>query len=144
VEIIHLTLHVGPGTFQPVRDEDYSRHRLAPEIFSLSDASAQAINQARAAGKRIVAVGTTSARVLEAQHRNGQVQAGEGYCGLFIYPGYQFQVIDRLITNFHLPKSTLLLLVSAFAGRDLVLKAYQTAISQGYRFYSYGDCMLIL
>ncbi len=144
VEIIYLTLHVGPGTFQPVREEDYSRHRLAPEYFSLSDESAAAINRARAAGKRIVAVGTTSVRVLESQYQNGQVRAGEGYCDLFIYPGYQFKVVDRLLTNFHLPKSTLLLLVSAFAGRDFVLQAYQEAIAEGYRFYSYGDCMLIL
>jgi S-adenosylmethionine:tRNA ribosyltransferase-isomerase len=144
VEIIYLTLHVGPGTFQPVREEDYSRHRLAPEFFSLSPDSAKAINRAQAAGKNIVAVGTTSVRVLEFQYQNGQVQPGEGYCGLFIYPGYQFQIVDRLITNFHLPKSTLLLLVSAFAGRDFVLQAYQAAIAQGYRFYSYGDCMLIV
>lgn len=144
VEIITHTLHVGPGTFQPVREEDYSRHRLAPEYFSLSADSAAAINQARAQGKRIVAVGTTSVRVLESQYQDGQVRAGEGYCGLFIYPGYRFKVVDRLITNFHLPKSTLLLLVSAFAGRDLVLVAYREAISQGYRFYSYGDCMLIV
>jgi S-adenosylmethionine:tRNA ribosyltransferase-isomerase len=144
VEVIHLTLHVGPGTFQPVREADYSRHRLAPEPFTLSEASAAAINRARAAGKRIVAVGTTSVRVLEAQYRHGQVQSGAGDCGLFIYPGYQFKVVDRLITNFHLPKSTLLLLVSALAGRELVLQAYQSAMAAGYRFYSYGDCMLIL
>ncbi len=144
VEIVHLTLHVGPGTFQPVREEDYSRHRLAPEYFCLSDESAAAINRARRSGKRIVAVGTTSVRVLESQHQNGQVQPGEGYCNLFIYPGYQFKVVDRLLTNFHLPKSTLLLLVSAFAGREVVLQAYQAAIAERYRFYSYGDCMLIL
>ena len=95
-------------------------------------------------GKNIVAVGTTSVRVLESQFQNGQVRAGEGYCGLFIYPGYQFKVVDRLLTNFHLPKSTLLLLVSAFAGRDLVLQAYREAIAERYRFYSYGDCMLVL
>jgi S-adenosylmethionine:tRNA ribosyltransferase-isomerase len=144
VEIIYLTLHVGPGTFQPVREEDYSRHRLAAEFFFLSPESAKAINRARTAGKNIVAVGTTSVRVLEFQFQNGQVQPGAGACGLFIYPGYRFQIVDRLITNFHLPKSTLLLLVSAFAGRDLVLQAYQEAIAERYRFYSYGDCMLIL
>ncbi len=91
-----------------------------------------------------MAVGTTSVRVLECQYQNGEVQPGAGACGLFIYPGYQFQIVNRLITNFHLPKSTLLLLVSAFAGRDFVLQAYQDAIASGYRFYSYGDCMLIL
>jgi S-adenosylmethionine:tRNA ribosyltransferase-isomerase len=144
VEIIYLTLHVGPGTLQPVREEDYSRHRLAAEFFFLSADSAKAINRARAAGKNIVAVGTTSVRVLECQYQNGEVQPGAGACGLFIYPGYQFQIVNRLITNFHLPKSTLLLLVSAFAGRDFVLQAYQDAIASGYRFYSYGDCMLIL
>lgn len=144
VEIITLTLHVGPGTFQPVREEDYSRHRLAPEYFVLSESSAVAINRARNSGKRITAVGTTSVRVLESQYQDGQVRAGEGYCGLFIYPGYQFRVVDSLLTNFHLPKSTLLLLVSALAGQEYVLAAYQEAISQGYRFYSYGDCMLVL
>jgi S-adenosylmethionine:tRNA ribosyltransferase-isomerase len=144
VEIITLTLHVGPGTFQPVRVEDYSRHRLAPEYFSLSADSAAAINRARAQGKRIVAVGTTSVRVLESQCQDGQVRAGEGYCDLFIYPGRQFQVVDRLITNFHLPKSTLLLLVSALAGREFVMQAYQAAIAERYRFYSYGDCMLVV
>jgi S-adenosylmethionine:tRNA ribosyltransferase-isomerase len=144
VEIVYLTLHVGPGTFQPVREEDYSRHRLLPEYFSLLADSAGAINRARAAGKNIIAVGTTSVRVLESQYHDGQVRPGEGFCGLFIYPGYRFRVVDRLITNFHLPKSTLLLLVSAFAGREFVLQAYQAAIAGGYRFYSYGDCMLIL
>jgi S-adenosylmethionine:tRNA ribosyltransferase-isomerase len=144
VEIVYLTLHVGPGTFQPVREEDYSRHQLAPEYFSLSEESTAAINRARAAGKRIAAVGTTSVRVLESQYHKGQVRAGEGYCQLFIYPGYQFKVVDRLLTNFHLPKSTLLLLVSAFAGRDPVRQAYREAIAERYRFYSYGDCMLIL
>jgi S-adenosylmethionine:tRNA ribosyltransferase-isomerase len=144
VDIIPLTLHVGPGTFQPVREEGYSRHRLAPEYFSLSRDSAAAINRARVAGKKIVAVGTTSVRVLESQYQDGQVRPGEGFCGLFIHPGHRFQVVDRLITNFHLPKSTLLLLVSAFAGREFILQAYQAAIAAQYRFYSYGDCMLIL
>lgn len=144
VEIIYLTLHVGPGTFQPVRKDDYSRHCLLPEYFSLSEKSAAAINEARQAGKRITAVGTTSVRVLESRYQDGEVRAGEGYCGLFIHPGYQFKVVDRLLTNFHLPKSTLLLLVSAFAGREFVLQAYQAAIAEKYRFYSYGDCMLIL
>ncbi len=144
VEVVSLTLHVGPGTFQPVREEDYSRHRLAPEYFLLSAESAAAINRARAGGKHIVAVGTTTVRVLESQYCQGQVFAGEGYCDLFIYPRYRFNVVDRLITNFHLPKSTLLLLVSAFAGREFVLRAYQEAIAARYRFYSYGDCMLII
>lgn len=143
VPIIPLTLHVGPGTFQPVRDDDYSRHRLAAEFFSLSDESAAAINQAREAGKKIIAVGTTCVRVLEWQYRHGAVQPGSGWCDLYIQPGYQFRLVGGLITNFHLPKTTLLLLVSAFAGREFVLEAYEEAVRQGYRFYSYGDCMLI-
>uniref|UniRef100_UPI00404B7059 tRNA preQ1(34) S-adenosylmethionine ribosyltransferase-isomerase QueA n=1 Tax=Desulfobacca sp. TaxID=2067990 RepID=UPI00404B7059 len=144
VTVVPLTLHVGPGTFQPVREDDYTRHRLAPEYFSLSPESAATLNQALAAGKKIVAVGTTSVRVLESQYHDGQLHAGEGWCDLFIQPGYQFQVVNRLLTNFHLPKTTLLLLVSAFAGRDFILQAYQAAVAQEYRFYSYGDCMLIL
>lgn len=144
VTIVPLTLHVGPGTFQPVRGDDYSQHRLAPEYFCLSAESAAAINRAKAAGRKIVAVGTTCVRVLESQYKDGVVQAGEGWCDLFIHPGYQFQVVDQLITNFHMPKTTLLLLVSAFAGREFVLRAYQEAVQTGYRFYSYGDCMLIL
>jgi S-adenosylmethionine:tRNA ribosyltransferase-isomerase len=143
VEVVSLTLHVGPGTFKPVREEDYTRHRLAPEYYRLSTQTADRINQARAAGKRILAVGTTTVRVLEFRARQGRVLAGEGLCDLYIYPGYRFQVVDRLLTNFHLPRSTLLLLVSAFAGREPVLQAYQEAVSQQYRFYSYGDCMFI-
>jgi len=144
VRVVPLTLHVGPGTFQPVRHDDYTQHRLAPEYFILSPESAAAINAARAAGRRIVAVGTTCVRVLEWQYRQGSVRPGAGWCDLFIHPGHRFQVVDRLITNFHLPKTTLLLLVSAFAGREFVLQAYATAVAQQYRFYSYGDCMLIL
>jgi S-adenosylmethionine:tRNA ribosyltransferase-isomerase len=144
VAIVPLTLHVGPGTFQPVRHEDYRQHRLAPEYFLLSPQSAAAINAAKAAGRRLVAVGTTCVRVLEGQYRQGAVQPGSGWCDLFIQPGHRFQVVDRLLTNFHLPKTTLLLLVSAFAGREFVLQAYATAVAHRYRFYSYGDCMLIL
>jgi len=144
VTVVPLTLHVGPGTFQPVRTDDYTQHRLAPEYFFLSHQSAATLNQAKAAGKKIVAVGTTCVRVLESQYHQGALQPGEGWCDLFIHPGYQFRVVDRLLTNFHLPKTTLLLLVSAFAGRDFILQAYQTAVAQEYRFFSYGDCMLIL
>ncbi len=144
VTVVPLTLHVGPGTFQPVREADYTRHRLAPEYFALSSESAAVLNQAKAAGKKIVAVGTTCVRVLESQYHNGALHPGEGWCDLFIHPGYQFRVVDRLLTNFHLPQTTLLLLVSAFAGRDFILQAYKTAVAQEYRFYSYGDCMLIL
>ncbi len=144
VEIVRLTLHVGPGTFMPVRHADFTRHRMLPEYFDLSAAAAARLNEARAAGKRLVAVGTTSVRVLEACASPQGFQAQQGWCDLFIYPGYQFKAVDRLLTNFHLPKSTLLLLVSAFAGRDLILRAYKEAIKERYRFYSYGDCMLII
>ncbi|MBM4284874.1 MAG: tRNA preQ1(34) S-adenosylmethionine ribosyltransferase-isomerase QueA [Deltaproteobacteria bacterium] len=144
VETAALTLHVGPGTFLPVRREDFTRHTLLAEYFELSAETARRLNAARAAGKRLVAVGTTAVRVLE--HTAGPdgftPQAGE--CGLYIYPGYRFRAVDRLLTNFHLPRSTLLLLVAAFAGRELILAAYQSAIAARFRFYSYGDCMLIL
>ena len=142
-EIPHafVTLHVGPGTFLPVRSENVSEHRMHAEHFSISASAASAVNNA----KRIVAVGTTVVRVLEsARHENGKLIAQTGSTDIFIYPPYRFRVIDRLLTNFHLPRSTLLMLVSAFAGREFLLHAYQEAIGERYRFYSYGDCMLIL
>ncbi|MGH9868935.1 MAG: tRNA preQ1(34) S-adenosylmethionine ribosyltransferase-isomerase QueA [Candidatus Polarisedimenticolia bacterium] len=144
VEIASLTLHVGPGTFQPVRVERIEQHRLMPERFLLSEALADAVGRTRGRGGRVVAVGTTVTRVLE--HRAdgaGGVEPGSGWCDLFIVPGHRFQVIDMLITNFHLPRSTLLMLVSAFAGREAVLAAYAEAVSARYRFYSYGDAMLL-
>jgi len=144
IETVTLTLHVGPGTFLPVREQDYTRHRLLPEYFELSAAAAARLNQAKARGQKINAVGTTSVRVLEHCASPSGFQARRGLCDLYIYPGYRFQAVDRLLTNFHLPKSTLLLLVSAFAGRDLILRAYAEAVKEAYRFYSYGDCMLIL
>jgi S-adenosylmethionine:tRNA ribosyltransferase-isomerase len=144
IEIVPLTLHVGPGTFMPVRVADYTRHRMLPEYFELSEATAARLNTARSQGKRLVAVGTTSVRVLEYCASPAGFQAQQGWCDLYIYPGYRFNAVDRMLTNFHLPKSTLLLLVSAFAGRDLILQAYAEAMKAGYRFYSYGDCMLIL
>jgi S-adenosylmethionine:tRNA ribosyltransferase-isomerase len=144
IEIVRLTLHVGPGTFMPVRHADYTRHRMLPEYFALSEAAAARLNAAKAAGKRLVAVGTTSVRVLESCASPQGFTAQQGWCDLYLYPGYQFKAVDRLLTNFHLPKSTLLLLVSAFAGRDLILRAYAEAVNEHYRFYSYGDCMLIL
>jgi S-adenosylmethionine:tRNA ribosyltransferase-isomerase len=144
IETVTLTLHVGPGTFLPVREQDYTRHRLLPEYFELSAAAAARLNQAKAQGQKINAVGTTSVRVLEHCASPSGFQARRGLCDLYIYPGYRFQAVDRLLTNFHLPKSTLLLLVSAFAGRDLILRAYAEAVKEAYRFYSYGDCMLIL
>lgn len=144
IETVSITLHVGPGTFLPVRDEDYTRHQMLPEYFELSDAAAARLNQAKARGQRIVAVGSTSTRVLEHCASPQGFGAQKGWCNLFIYPGYKFKAVDRLLTNFHLPKSTLLLLVSAFAGRDMILRAYAEAVKEKYRFFSYGDCMLIL
>ena len=142
-EIPHtfVTLHVGPGTFLPVRSQNVSEHRMHAEHFSISASAASAINSA----KRIVAVGTTVVRVLEsARGENGKLIAQTGSTEIFIYPPYRFRVVDHLLTNFHLPRSTLLMLISALAGREFLLRAYQEAIRERYRFYSYGDCMLIL
>jgi S-adenosylmethionine:tRNA ribosyltransferase-isomerase len=144
IDTAAVTLHVGPGTFMPVRHPDYTRHRMHPEYFELSAATAARLNEVQSLGKRLVAVGTTSVRVLEHCAGPQGFRARTGWCDLFIYPGYQFRAVDRLLTNFHLPKSTLLLLVSAFAGRDLILRAYAEAVKEKYRFYSYGDCMLIM
>lgn len=144
VEIITITLHVGPGTFQPVRVEEISQHQMLPEYYTISQNAADCINNARREGRRVIAVGTTCVRTLEtAALENGTVCHGEGQSVLFIYPGYRFQIINGLITNFHLPKSTLLMLVSAFAGREKILSAYRTAVKEQYRFYSYGDAMFI-
>ncbi len=143
VGIAFVTLHVGLDTFRPVRVDDPTEHRIHREWYRIDDASARAINETRRQGKRVVAAGTTSVRVLESAATDGGVAAGEGWTGLFIMPGYRFQVVDAMLTNFHLPKSTLLMLVSAFAGRDRVLGAYGEAIKERYRFYSFGDCMFI-
>jgi S-adenosylmethionine:tRNA ribosyltransferase-isomerase len=142
-EIPHtfVTLHVGPGTFLPVRSEKIAEHRMHAECFSISPEAARQISNAH----RIVAVGTTAVRTLEsARRKGGEVLAQEGVTDLFIYPPYDFRAVDVLLTNFHLPRSTLLMLVSAFAGREFLLRAYEEAIRERYRFYSYGDCMLIL
>lgn len=145
VEIEPLTLHVGLGTFLPVRVDDIRQHRMHGESYHVPEATAAAVNLAKAEGRRVFALGTTTTRTLEhAVDGKGRVVAGEGVSDLFIYPGYRFQVVDALITNFHLPRSTLLMLVSAFAGRDFTLAAYRRAVREGYRFFSYGDCMLIL
>jgi S-adenosylmethionine:tRNA ribosyltransferase-isomerase len=143
VGIAFVTLHVGLDTFRPVRVDDPAAHRIHREWYRIDEAAASAINETRRQGKRVVAVGTTSVRVLESAATADGVSAGEGWTGLFIVPGYRFQVVDALLTNFHLPKSTLLMMVSAFAGRDRILAAYAAAIREGYRFYSFGDCMLI-
>ncbi len=143
VALVFVTLHVGLDTFRPVRADDPAEHRIHREWYRIEDASAAAINEAVRNEKRVVAVGTTCVRVLESAATDEGVGAGEGWTGLFILPGYRFRVVDAMLTNFHLPKSTLLMLVSAFAGRDRVLAAYAEAIARGYRFYSFGDCMLI-
>ncbi len=140
-----VTLHVGPGTFQPVRAEMITGHRMMPESYSIPEQAALAINRARTEKRRVIAVGTTSVRTIEtAASDDGTVAPGEGSSELFIYPGYRFKATDGLITNFHLPKSTLLMLVSAFVGRERIMSAYRTAVAEQYRFYSYGDAMLIL
>lgn len=139
-----LTLHVGWGTFQPLRTETIEQHRMTQEFYCVTAPAADLIARTRAAGGRVVAVGTTATRTLETLGQPaGSVQAGSGWSNLFIYPGYRFQVVNALVTNFHLPRSTLFLLVCAFAGRELMLEAYRLAIASGYRFYSYGDAMLI-
>ena len=138
-----IVLHVGPGTFRPVKVSDVRDHRVAPEPYEIPPETAAAIEKARAAGGRIVAVGTTVVRALETAWRDGAVRSGRGETDLVIAPGFEFRVVDALVTNFHLPRSSLLLLVSAFAGRECVLSAYREAVSKGYRFYSYGDAMLI-
>lgn len=139
-----LTLHVGLGTFRPVAAEEVEKHPMHREYYSISPGVADRINQARARGGKIVAVGTTSVRVLETVAREGKVCPGSGWTDIFIYPGYSFQVVDALVTNFHLPRSTLLMLVSALAGREQVLAAYREAVAQEYRFFSFGDAMLII
>ena len=144
IETASLTLHTGLGTFQPIRVDQVEDHLIHREPFILPEATAEAVNKAKRRGGRVVAVGTTTARTLEyAGDAAGNVRHGNGETDLFIYPGYRFKIIDALVTNFHLPESTLLMLVSAFAGRENVLEAYRQAISRRFRFYSYGDAMLI-
>ncbi len=143
VEVITVTLHVGPGTFQPVRVERITEHRMLAEQYEVSPEAAAALNRAKHEGRRVIAVGTTSVRTIESAFTPEGVAAGAGQSELFIYPGYRFRATDGLITNFHLPKSTLLMLVSAFGGRERILSAYRAAIGERYRFYSYGDAMFI-
>jgi S-adenosylmethionine:tRNA ribosyltransferase-isomerase len=145
VELASLTLHVGPGTFRPIRGPRVEEHRIDAEELRVSPAVAATVNRAKAERRRVIAVGTTTCRALEAAaDESGLVRPIAGLTDLYIYPGYRFKVIDGLLTNFHLPRSSLLLLVSAFAGRELVLEVYRYAVAAGYRFYSYGDAMLIL
>ena len=142
---VEIVLHVGYGTFQPVRSEEVEDHRLEPEYFEVGEPAAEAITRHRSEGRRLLAVGTTTTRTLEHLARSdGTIRAASGWSDLFIYPGFGFRAAEGLLTNFHLPGSTLLMLVCAFAGRELVLEAYRDAIREEYRFFSYGDCMLLL
>ena len=144
IESAEITLHVGLGTFQPVRAERVEEHHLHSETYSISDKAAGQITRARAENRRVVAVGTTTVRTLEfAAQQPGGIQETQGEANLFIYPGFKFQIVNALLTNFHLPQSTLLMLVCALGGKDTVMRAYDHAVSQHYRFYSYGDCMFV-
>ncbi len=143
VNLAYVTLHVGAGTFQPVRSDDLSQHQMHSEWYEIPQATVDAVAAARAVGGRVIAVGTTSMRALESASREGSLQAESRDTQIFITPGYQFKTVDALITNFHLPKSTLMMLVSAFAGYELIKAAYQHAIQQQYRFFSYGDAMFL-
>lgn len=144
VELAYVTLNVGLGTFRPVQCENVENHKMHSETFEISEKAAEQINRAKAEGKKIVAVGTTTVRTLETAYKKfGCIKACHDHSELFIYPPYEFKVIDNLITNFHLPKSTLLMLVSALAGKDFIFEAYKEAIENKYRFFSYGDCMYI-
>jgi S-adenosylmethionine:tRNA ribosyltransferase-isomerase len=154
IEVAEITLHVGLGTFQPVRVEKVEDHKLHRESYEISTQAAQAINRAKREGRRVVAVGTTTVRTLEYaapqtapvmsdDYKEAHVKAGRGDADLFIYPGYRFRVVNALLTNFHLPQSTLLMLVCALGGQKFVLQAYRHAVEAGYRFYSYGDCMFV-
>jgi S-adenosylmethionine:tRNA ribosyltransferase-isomerase len=145
VQIAEITLHVGYGTFEPVRVDEVEAHQVAAEFFRIGEQTARTINEARAAGGRIVAIGTTTTRALEtAAGADGIILPGDGVTELTIKPGYKFRAVDALLTNFHLPRSSLLILVSAFAGRELVLDAYRDAVKKRFRFYSYGDCMFVI
>ena len=143
--IANVTLHVGIGTFRPVKEETVEAHKMHTEHFYIKQEDVEKINKAKREGKRVIAVGTTSCRVLESiAHENGFVKQTEEDTSIFIYPGYKFKCMDGLITNFHLPQSTLLMLVSALAGKDFIMKAYEEAVKEKYRFFSFGDAMLIV
>lgn len=144
VDIAHVTLHVGLGTFRPVKVDEVENHHMHSEFYMIDETAAEKINRAKENGKRVICVGTTSCRTIEsAADENGRLKACSGWTDIFIYPGYQFKILDALITNFHLPESTLVMLVSALAGRDHVLAAYEEAVRERYRFFSFGDAMFI-
>ena len=145
VEVAFVTLHVGLGTFRPVKEDEVENHKMHSEHYALSQETADVINRTRERGGRVIAVGTTSCRTLESVGlTNGRVEPADGWTEIFIYPGYQFQVLDGLITNFHLPESTLIMLVSALAGYDHTMHAYEHAVEERYRFFSFGDAMAIM
>lgn len=143
VEEVFVTLHVGLGTFRPVEEENIEDHEMHSEFYSITPEAAAKINQAKAEGRRIIAVGTTSIRTLESAGTTGTLKAGSGWTNIFIYPGFTFHIVDALVTNFHLPESTLLMLISALSSREKILKAYETAVAEKYRFFSFGDAMFI-
>ena len=144
VKIAHVTLHVGLGTFRPVKVENVLDHHMHSEFYMVEESEAEKINQTKKDGGRVICVGTTSCRTIEsASDENGVLKAGSGWTDIFIYPGYQFKILDCLITNFHLPESTLVMLVSALAGREQVLATYEEAVRERYRFFSFGDAMFI-
>ena len=144
VKFAELTLHVGYGSFSPVRTVQIEEHKLEPERFTITEETARLINKARSSGGRVIAVGTSSCRALEASAADGKIKAGEGKTGLFIYPPYEFKIVDALITNFHLPRTTLIMLVSAFCEKEMLFRTYREAVDKRYRFYSFGDAMLII
>ena len=144
IEIVELLLHVGLGTFRPVTATNVEDHVMHSEYYEVSVETAEKINNARKKGGRVIAVGTTTVRTLETVAQRGEISPGKGWTDIFIYPGYQFKAVDVLVTNFHLPKSTLLMLVSAFAGVENIKNAYKTAVENRYRFFSFGDAMLII
>jgi len=145
IKIAYITLHVGLGTFRPVKTENIKEHKMHSEFYMVSKDAAGTINRTKLEGGKIIAVGTTATRTLESvANDDGLVQAGNGWTDIFIYPGYKFKVIDSLLTNFHLPESTLIMLVSAIAGRENILNAYKCAVKEKYRFFSFGDAMLII
>lgn len=144
VAIVKILLHVGLGTFRPMKEDTVEEHIMHSEYYSVSEQAARTINDAKKEGRRVIAVGTTSVRTLESAASGGRVQAGSADTDIFIYPGYEYQIVDALITNFHLPKSTLIMLVSAFCGREETLRIYRRAVEERYRFFSFGDAMLII
>lgn len=144
VILAEVILHVGLGTFRPVKVDDIRQHKMHSEFCTITEATAGLVNQAKHEGRRVIAVGTTSVRTLESFYQDGKLHAGQRWTDIFIYPGKEFGIVDALLTNFHLPESTLIMLVSAFAGHDFTLRAYDTAVKEQYRFFSYGDAMLVL